>query len=63
MMQFVKTDDDAYTVLTNLDGIKRIGDAFEVMGEYVDLDSRDEALGQGFKSAYARLSEPADSGE
>jgi hypothetical protein len=63
MMQFTKVDDDAYTVLVNLDTIRRIGGAFldqenEGMG-----DERDAVLGASFSNAHERLSKPETSEE
>ena len=49
-MQFTKVDDDAYTVLVNLDTIKRIGDGLA-------SDERDEVLKTSFANAHERLTQ------
>jgi hypothetical protein len=55
MMQFTRVDDDAYDVRMNLDAIKRIG-AFFRPGEVVEMDERDNAIANGFDTAYKSLS-------
>ncbi|QGH79462.1 hypothetical protein SEA_LIMPID_154 [Streptomyces phage Limpid] len=47
-MQFTQVDEDAYSVLMNLDTIKRIGDGLAG-------DERDEVLKTSFANAHERL--------
>ncbi|AXH49272.1 hypothetical protein HWB76_gp130 [Streptomyces phage Blueeyedbeauty] len=55
MMQFTKVDEDAYTVLVNLDTIRRIGS--------LSGDERDAVIATGFRNAHERLSQPETSEE
>lgn len=60
-MQFTKVDDDAYTVLMNLDTIRRISVEMSYVDEdsrFDDVDERKQAIGQGFKTAYNNFSQP-----
>lgn len=58
-MQFTQVDEDAYTVLVNLDTIARIGNAFRTQENEGMGDERDIVLGASFENAHERLSQPA----
>lgn len=62
-MQFAKVDDDVYTVLMNLDTIRRIGSAFLDQENEGQGDARDAVLGASFVNAHERLSQPETSEE
>lgn len=60
-MQFAKVDDDAYTVVMNLDTIRRISVEMSYIDEHArfdGVDQRKRAIGQGFKTAYNNFSQP-----
>ncbi|AXG66239.1 hypothetical protein SEA_ANNADREAMY_147 [Streptomyces phage Annadreamy] len=61
MMQFTKVDEDAYTVLMNLDTIQRIAKAFGDQENEGMGDERDAVLGTSFENAHERLSKPETS--
>ncbi|QOI67528.1 hypothetical protein SEA_BEUFFERT_153 [Streptomyces phage Beuffert] len=55
MMQFTRVDEDAYSVLMNLDTIRRIGS--------LEGDERNAVIATGFRNAHERLSQPETSDE
>lgn len=60
-MQFTKVDEDSYQVLMNLDAIRRIAVEMSYVDEdsrFDDVDERKQAIGNGFKNAFVKFSQP-----